>query len=548
MKSPPRNSFILSVVRILVASLILGTSLFIPEHGKNILQIPSNPQIYVLISAIYLFSLISLALIKPFKDNAWFIFFQTIIDLLFITAFVSISGGVESIFIFLYLFSIVASALFLDRTKLYLIVIIATLFYMGSILRTAPIQALIENRLFAYIWTNRFTIYKLLLQVLALWGVAVLTSVFIYELQKRKSELARQAKEYRQLEHFNENVLRSIESGILTVDLRNRVTYINKAGEQILKVTKEQVIGKDVFVIFPVLVKYLINSKKRLDAPRHAQVILKQPGKRDRVIGFSVSTLLDSENAPAGKIVVFQDLTRYKTMEKRIHESEKLATVGRFAAGLAHEIRNPLASLSSSIQVLQESLNLSGIESELMNNVLEETDRLNRLVTDFLLFSQFGKEAFQEFNLHLLIGEIFSILSRDNRENNINFINKVPNDLEIYSDKDKLKQVFWNILNNAIQAKNKERHIITVAIPPSPTEEPETDNGIEFLSIVVSDNGKGIPKGSMKRIFEPFFTTRPEGTGLGLSIAYQIVSSLGGNIHVTSEEGRGTSVKITIPR
>ncbi len=545
-RAPHRNSFILSVGRLCVTTLILGSSLFIPEHGKNILQIPSNLQLYALITAIYIFSLISLLLIKPLKDAPWFIFSQILIDIIFITAFVRISGGVESIFIFLYFFSIIAGALFLNRFQLFLIVLCATLMYTASILSFEPIHALTENRFFSYVWANRFTVYKLGLQLIALWGIAILTSILSSELQKRHKELTETTKEYKKLEQFNENVLQSIESGILAVDTHYKITYINKAGKKILTISRTQIMGKDIRTIFPAMGHYLTHNSDLTGMLHHKHLILKRPNAQDKIIGFSVSPLLNSDNTPSGKIIIFQDVTRYKAMEKRVRESEKLATVGRFAAGLAHEIRNPLASLSGSIQVLKDSLNLKGPEKELMEIVLRETERLNRLVSDFLLFSQFGKESFQRFNLHALMEDILSILSKEHHNGGIQIINRLPHDLFIYSDKDKLKQVLWNVLINAIQAKDKENHVIVIENISGPNE-PPNDKSPSTITLVIRDNGRGISKAVMQKVFEPFFTTRPEGTGLGLSIAYQIISSLGGNISMQSDEGKGTSIQISLP-
>ncbi len=540
------NAFILSFGRLFITSLILGTSLLIPEHGKNILQIPSNTQLYILTASIYLYSVIFLFLFNSFKDSQFFIFLQILIDLAFITAFVTISGGVESIFIFLYFFAIIAGALFLSRMQLFLVVLVATLFYGGSTLKTAPFHALLHHQFFNFIWENRFTIYRLTLQLLALWGVAILTNVLSSELQKRKQELLEKTKEYQKLERFNENVLQSIESGILTVDPLYLITYLNKAGEKILEIPKTFLLNRDIRTVLPPLAKRLTNNGNSRNTIRHNQLVLKKPNGYKKVIGFSISTLFDSENNASGKIVIFQDLTRYKAMEDRVHESEKLATVGRFAAGLAHEIRNPLASLSGSIQVLKDSLELSGSDKELMNIVLRETDRLNRLVSDFLLFSQFSKGKLKHFNLSPLIDEILSILKKENRDDGLRIENRLPPSLPIYSDRDKLKQVFWNVLINAIQAKDKKTHIITIERVPSPPVDVFAAKDVS-ITIAIRDNGKGISKAAMKKIFEPFFTTRPDGTGLGLSIAYQIMNSLGGSIIITSKEKKGTNVFISIP-
>lgn len=540
------NLPILNLGRISITTLILGSSLLISEHGKNILQIPSNTQIYVLISIIYFYSLVCLYLTKFFRKSQWFTFLQIMVDIIFITAFVNISGGVESIFIFLYFISVIISTLFLDRAKLLLVTLFATLLFNGIILGTAHIELMSRFNLSNYIWANRFIIYKLVIYTTALWGIAFLTSTLSIELQKRKTELYEKTREYKKLERFNENILQSIGSGILTFGDSGTITYMNKAGENILETKGAVAVGRNIQDIFPDLAEQLNKQKKPHRGLHQIRIPFKRSRSRNKVIGLSLSTLLDSDNQPAGKIAIFQDLTRLEAMEKRVRESEKLATVGRFTAALAHEIRNPMASLSGSIQVLKESLDLKGAEKELMDIVLRETDRLNRLISDFLQFSRFGKENLQRFKLHQLIEEIVFILTKENHEKEIRFINKIPKDLVIYSDRDKLQQIFWNILINAVQAKDKKELVVNIN-GDHPVEDEAEVPYHTFYTITIKDNGRGIPKAAIKKIFEPFFTTRPEGTGLGLSIAHQIMSSLGGNISVTSEEGTGTSIQINLP-
>jgi len=546
-EQPDKALLISTTARILVATLILGSSLFIPEHGKSVLLIPSNLHLYVLTSIIYFYSLISLALVKHIKRPERFIFVQISSDIIFITAFINISGGVESIFIFLYFFSIIAGALFLGRTKLLITVFFATLIYLGSILKTAPIQALFTSSFSTYVWTQRFVFYKIAIHMIALWGIAILTSFLSQELHKRRHELQQKSKAYKQLEQFNENILSSIESGILTVDNDNRITYINHAGCAILESELEILLGQDIITLFPELENYLRSRVFPSHAPFHTNIVMKSSMKQSKIIGFSSSPLFDSENNTAGKILIFQDITRHTTLEKKMRESEKLATIGRFAAGFAHEIRNPLASLSGSIQILKDSFELSGTDKELMDIVLRETDRLNRLVADFLQFSHTRKEKLTRFNLHNLIGEILSILEKEIQEDSgAHFSNLIPKDMIVFCDRDRLKQVFWNLILNAIQAKdNKPLHI---TIRGEKRLRGKSEHPVSTpCKITIQDTGSGISEATKKVIFDPFFTTRPNGTGLGLSISRQILHSLGGKISLNSQEGIGTTIQITFP-
>ena len=541
-----KRLYILSIGRLLIATVVLGSSLFISDRGKIILQIPSNTSLYLLIFMVYLFSLICLILIRKYKDSQWFIFIQILMDNLFITGFVHFSGGVESIFIFLYFFSIIAGALFLDRPKLFAVVALTTMFFFSSILKSISFFLLFKLGLGPFLWTYRFIFYKFLLHTISMWGVAVLTSFLSSELQKRKTQLIEKTKAYQSLERFNENILQSIISGILTLDSDNRITYINKAGKRILEKDESAILYQPIQEVFPALSEHLNEPFSPDETSHHYSVTYEQPGSSAKIIGFSLSTLFDAEKQPSGKIAIFQDLTSIKAMERRVNESEKLATIGRFAAALAHEIRNPLTSLSGSIQMLRDSMDLTGDDRELMDIVLRETQRLNRLVTDFLQFSRFGKENFQILNPYLLVEEIISVIQREHPEDRIHFENALPKDLTIHSDRDRLKQVFWNILTNAVQAKDKPEHKIIITGHLSESS-PMVSSSSRFFTLTFQDNGKGIPDSILLKIFEPFFTTRSEGTGLGLSIAHQIVNTLGGAMTVTSQVGVGTTFKITLP-
>ncbi len=547
--SPPaigKHLFVLGFGRLLVATIVLGSSLLISVQGRAILRIPSNMQVYLLISILYFYSLVCVLLIKRLKDSQWFIFSQILLDTLFTTAFVYISGGVESIFVFLYFFSIIAGALFLDRKKLFIIVAFTTLFLFSVLLKTIPADILFQGNLFYHLWLNRFVVYKLGIHTISLWGVAILTSILSNELQKRKIQLFEKTKAYQSLERFNENVLQSIVSGILTIDPQERIIYVNNAGKRILERDDSSLMNRQIHEVFPALAKHLHTPTTTQEPSHHYTVTYESPDSGTKIIGFSVSTLLESEGKSSGNIIIFQDLTSFKAMERRVNESEKLATVGRFAAALAHEIRNPLTSLSGSIQILRDSLHPEGTDKKLLDIVLRETDRLNRLVSDFLQFSRFGKENFQRVNPYLLIEEIVSVLKKENDDGDIHFSNKLPEDFIIQSDRDRLKQVFWNILTNAVQSKDKPELNIVVKGTLS-KKRSSSMSDIQFYTITIQDNGKGIPSSNIERIFEPFFTTRPEGTGLGLSIAYQIVSALGGTLTVHSKEGIGTMFKITLP-
>jgi two-component system sensor histidine kinase PilS (NtrC family) len=228
-------------------------------------------------------------------------------------------------------------------------------------------------------------------------------------------------------------------------------------------------------------------------------------------------------------------------MEEQIRRQERLATVGSLAAGIAHEIRNPLASLSGSIQMLQGELELQGDHKHLMDIVLRETDRLNNIVTEFLDYARPRSNRLEQISLASLLEETITLFrnSREFRED-IVIICNIPSAIIIAGDPQRLRQVFWNLLINAAQAMQNGGTITISAASGAGRDADE-------VTIRIFDSGMGIASEHLEHIFDPFFTTKPAGTGLGLAIAYRIIEDHNGTIDVKSEEGKGTDVVINLP-
>jgi two-component system sensor histidine kinase PilS (NtrC family) len=235
-------------------------------------------------------------------------------------------------------------------------------------------------------------------------------------------------------------------------------------------------------------------------------------------------------------------------MEEKIKRMDRLAAIGQFAAGIAHEIRNPLTSLSGSIQVLKDETNLNDENRRLMDIALKETQRLNNLITDFLLFAQPERGVKKKINLSLLIEETLDIFIHSPEcQENIQIFKSISPNLFIKGNSEHLKQVFWNILKNAAQAQ-PEGGFIHVKVQTENCPENSINNYSHLRAkVIVKDGGCGIPKNVQKKIFDPFFTTREFGSGLGLAITYRIIESHQGEINVISQENAGTEMIIYLP-
>jgi two-component system sensor histidine kinase PilS (NtrC family) len=269
---------------------------------------------------------------------------------------------------------------------------------------------------------------------------------------------------------------------------------------------------------------------------------MKKDGSK-AILGMTASLLKDEANAVRGIILIFQDITKMIEMEEQVRTQERLATVGSLAAGIAHEIRNPLASLSGSIQVLQGELDLHGDNKHLMDIVVRETDRLNTIITEFLEYARLKNAQNDRIELLPILDETIMLLKncRD-CSCDIRIRHTIDPDVVIRGDAQRLRQVFWNLLINACQAMPQGGEIVITARPFT-----RAHDDTSWWEIRIADTGWGIAYDDRVKIFNPFFTTKTGGTGLGLAIVYRIIEDHRGTITVDSVPGKGTQFIIRLP-
>ena len=244
-----------------------------------------------------------------------------------------------------------------------------------------------------------------------------------------------------------------------------------------------------------------------------------------------------------GSIINFQDLTQIKQMEVELKRSDRLAAVGKLSAGIAHEIRNPLAAISGSVQLIANGNSVSVDDKKLLEITLRETDRLNKLIKDFLAYARPVQPTKVPVRVKNFLADIQPLLSADHRFEKVRINYTVSEDLKISVDVDQFKQVFWNLLVNAAESMQNGGCINIDIIPYADFDTFNKD----FVKIVVSDNGCGMDSEHVNRLFEPFYTTKSDGTGLGLATVYRIVEAHDGKIQVSSIKGTGTVFTIFLP-
>lgn len=343
------------------------------------------------------------------------------------------------------------------------------------------------------------------------------------------------------LRALHERIVASIRSGVVTTDLQGRIYTFNAAAEEITGYRELDVRGQDASIFFGELREQSRASLKASGlgqkGPRLESDCLTAEGMRLR-LGFSISPLFSETGETTGSVIAFQDLTHIRALEETSRRQDQLAAIGRMAASIAHEIRNPLAAMRGSIQMLRHEMKSDTSQTELMEIILRESDRLNRIITDFLNYARPRSATHSKVEVGELLKQTFTLLRYSPEIGEQQTIEEdIPEDTFLAdADPEQLQQVFWNLARNALQA-----------MPDGGTLRAELrKNSNNRLRIAFSDTGRGMSPAQVEHLFEPFSSTTG-GTGLGLSIVYQIIREHGGTINVSSREGRGTTITVELP-
>ncbi|HEV8487269.1 MAG TPA: ATP-binding protein [Blastocatellia bacterium] len=489
----------------------------------------------VLLSAVF-FTLLRTPLSLKFQGYA-----QLSCDLGLVTWLVYRTGDVESPFLALYLVVIfAASSLFGKQSVSYLAASGALLYAsMGVLTMSATIPR--AQGWPAYDSGLGWPKFLFALNLGAIFSVAVLSSHLAQRLKRSESELATATKDLADYRLFNDRIIESMRSGLVTTDLRGNVITFNRAAEEITGHKAQEIRGNNIYSIFGDIEKQIevglesIRTRSRL--PRF-DIGCRTADNREIHLGFSVAPLVDEAENSRGYVLTFQDLTEVMELEREVRRQERLAALGKMAAGLAHEIRNPLASMRGSVQVLASELNLSPDQSQLMEIVLRESDRLNRIVSDFLTYARPPRSERTVIELSSILSETVALL-RNNpelRPDHLITEEYPPNPVHYNGDPNQIRQIFWNLVRNAIQAMPQGGELRVALEARSHSD----------VSIIFSDNGEGMTRDQKERLFEPF-SSSSGGTGLGMAIVYQLVRDHNGKIIVDSEAGKGTRISIRLP-
>ncbi len=536
------------LLRVATVTFLLGATAAV--HIRQTSSFTTIPllALYLLIGMTYFFTLVSALFIRRMFWLEGLTFMQIIWEVVFITGLIYVTSGTESIFSFMYLLAVVTASILLYRLGAYLAAVLSAISYSALLLGLhqgwiPPLMVLSRHPDTSEVLWNVF------INVVAFLAVAFLSSILTDQLRAASFELKEAQEDRDQIEALNDSVVRSISSGLITLDQEDRITSFNQAAAQITGFLTDQVLGRDLDHVFPGLdpATMMAEADTAHDNAVPQTLIFKMPhenlGGQVLLLEVIISSLFDPLGRVIGWLVIFSDITQLREMEGRLRQADRLAAVGQLAAGMAHEIRNPLAAISGSIQMLEQGLDLDADGARLIKIVHRETDRLDHLITEFLLFARPHPRCIEAIDVGALIQDMLSVFAnKPDVPDGIDIKTELALDLILESDPGLIKQVLWNLINNAVEAMSQggQLRISTRTIM-------DADQVQGLLEVTIEDTGMGISNENLSRIFDPFFTTRERGTGLGLSTVYRVVETLAGDVSVESQPGRGSTFIVRIP-
>ena len=529
--------------RIVVSFLFLASTVLLGYQEPASAEHLFRSGIVRLMEFSFLFSCISHLALRFRKVRFFTIYLQSIWDVLFVTLLLLFTGGISSPYSFLYLLSIMNAGMLLGRREaLYTASLCGILYgamidfqYFGMLESIGLSQA--DARLLGA--SNLF--YTIFLNLMGFGLSAFITGYLADRARKSEVALRENIVNYEELEQLNTKIVSNIETGLMTTNLQGNIRVFNPFAEHLTGRYQADVYDKPISSLFPEL-SVIIDSQT--DIIRGEFEYVNQEGLR-MIFGFSAAPFEGGRTKSASVIINFRDITGIRRMEEALKRADRLAALGELSARMAHEIRNPLAAMSGSVQMLAEQSTAVENNGRLLAIVLRESERLNKLISGFLTYARPSSLHKVSVDLKALTEDMRLLLSGDSRFSNIEISNRVSSPLMIQADIDQISQVLMNLLQNSADA-----------MPDGGSIEIDAQflsSGVEGLRkspvvrISVSDSGIGIDPETAKHIFEPFWTTKSEGTGLGLAIIYRIIEAHGGTVSVESPAAGGCRFTILLP-
>lgn len=512
-------------VRVIAIACLLAVELLIVTLTPNNVQVRLFEAIII---AWFTISFLFMFLASIWQEHRHQAIIQIFTDLAFTTALVYVTGGIDTFFNFLYPLVIIVASILLPRYWAYITAIVSFICF-GAVLELSYFE-----RIPSFQFSPRGDLKSLQVVIVvnfcAYMAVAHLSSALSAKLRQAGVELRDKSGELLSLQALHENVIHSIRSALITTDLEGRITLVNTPGQKVLERTASSIYGRHISDLF-------LDRLPHLDSlSAQCEVRGLTPSGKEKTFDVNITALIVPEQGTIGYVYTFEDRTEIRRLEGEVRMRDRLAAVGRLAAGIAHEIRNPLASIAGSINVLSEVTPFNDEQKTLVNIITRESTRLNAIISDFLVYSREKSFKFSRMDLVPLLEDALALLANRSQTKELNIVRDYAlQEAFAAIDADRIKQVLWNLLENAVRAMDG-KGTITVSVRAVG----------DFLQIGIRDTGPGIAPNLTEKIFEPFQSQFEGGTGLGLAIVYQIVQAHGAKIFVRSTLGSGAEFILEI--
>jgi len=541
----------LLTLRLIIYILLLGIVVFFLK-SPEFLVIPFL--LYSFFTLVFLFMILFARKLSSPSFLDLIIAFQIILEIYIEAGIIHTTGGGESPLSILMPITIISISLIYHLAGTVLVATLSSFAYAYTVLLAGARfpTPLSYDAVKNFNSISEVTFYQVILYSFAFYLVAYVSGYLAQKLKRKGEELFSTALELNRMRMETHDILQHMRSGLLTIDNSGKIIYFNRTAEDILGYKGDDIKGQKFLDIFkermPEFADKLQQTLKTQHMDSRSEISIISPSGQKVPLGLSTSILGDDKTGERGVIAVFADITQAKRLEEEIRLKDRLAAVGELSAGIAHEIRNPLASISGSVEVLKEELSLSDENEKLMELILKETGRLNVILTEFLQYAKIGETSLKKVELVSLVQEVIQLVRKHKAyRQGIEIKDDLRNPpLYVWGEENQIKQLLLNLLVNALEAMEEKGEKITISNQSlNQIEghyfEGEMDEGIEeWVPLAIQDDGKGMNEEQKERLFWPFYSSKKDGTGLGLAIVQRLVNTLDGRIEFRSQLGEGS--------